>query len=104
MEKPTQKLIDASSPLFREVIGLHQAGKLDAARDAYQLLLETYPEDHRILSNLGTLYLQKGDLQNGIAMIESSLALYSDQAHAHNSLGNAMGALGDFEKALPHFE
>ena len=104
MGKPTQKLIDASSSLFQEVIGLHQAGQLDAARDAYQVLLETYPEDHRILSNLGTLYLQQGDLQKGIATIESSLALSDDQPHAHNSLGNAMAAWGDFEKALPHFE
>ena len=104
MKKPTQKLIDASSPLFQEVIGFHQAGQLDAAEGAYQALLETYPEDHRILSNLGTLYLQQGDLQKGIATIESSLALHGDQPHAHNSLGNAMAALGDFENALPHFE
>ena len=104
MEKPTQKLLDASTPLFQEVIRFHQAGQLDVAEGAYQALLETYPEDHRILSNLGTLYLQQGDLQKGIAMIESSLALYADQPHAHNSLGNAMAALGDFEKALPHFE
>ena len=34
MEKPIQKLIDASSPLFQEVIRFHQEGQLDLAVDA----------------------------------------------------------------------
>lgn len=103
-EDPSNPSIAAFSDEFQLAISLHQTGQFQEALAAYNSILEHFPHNPRVLSNLGTLKLQMGDLQAGIAYLVSSLALFDDQPHAHNSLGNAMAALGRFEEALLHFD
>jgi len=89
---PSQKksnLMSSSkqAQVIQEALSLHQSGQLDEAEIYYNKLLEQSPKDTFLLSNLGTLKLQKNSLEDGIKLIEKSLNIDSNQPDALNNLG-----------------
>jgi tetratricopeptide (TPR) repeat protein len=58
--------------LLAKAVSLHQAGDLDRAETVYQSVLSAQPSHSPALTLLGTLYLQRGDWSEGVALIERS--------------------------------
>ena len=56
--------------MLQKAISLHQSGQLAEAEIYYTKLLKYLPKDTSLLSNLGTLKLQKNNLEEGIKLIE----------------------------------
>ena len=89
--------------LFQLATEAHRAGRFEEALKHYQALQTIDPENHRMLSNMGTLYLQSGVMDRGMVLLKASLEIREDQPHAHNSLGNALSAMDQLEMAREHY-
>lgn len=54
---------------IRKAFELHQAGKLDAALNAYKNLNRKYPSDGNVLQLIGSLYLQKNEFNKSLEFL-----------------------------------
>ena len=96
---PTPK----QNQMIQEAVALHQSGQLDAAETQYKQLLNFLPRNTDLLTNLGTIALQKGLLEDAIRIIGKSLQINPNQPNALNNCGNALQDLKQLEEALASF-
>jgi tetratricopeptide (TPR) repeat protein len=89
---------------LQEALDLHQAGRLDAAEQAYRAHLETQPDDADALHLLGVLRQQRDDTPAAVDLIRQAIALAPDHAQFHLSLGGALLGQGDTDAAHDSFE
>jgi tetratricopeptide (TPR) repeat protein len=80
--------------------GLHQAGRLDEARQVYEAVLGADPGHFQALHLLGVFCIQSGDLARGAELIERALTVQPDDAAALGNLATALNGLGRHEQAL----
>jgi protein O-GlcNAc transferase len=92
------------SSLFAQAVAQHQAGRLGDAQILYQQILAADSRHVAALNNLGALYLQRGDPQEGIRLIQSSLEINPNQPNAHNNLGTAFQDLKRLDEALASYD
>lgn len=85
-------------------LALHQRGQLDAARLAYEQLLEAAPTNAEALNLLGVLHLQQGRTAQAAAVLGQAVRHRPDRADIHNNFGNALRASGDREGAIAAWE
>ena len=78
---PTPK----QSKMIQEAVALHQSGQLDAAETQYKKLLNFLPSNTDLLTNLGTIALQKGKLEDGVRIISKSMQINPNQPNALNN-------------------
>lgn len=96
---------------FRIALNLHQEGKLDEAELAYNAMLGQHPDLAPVLTNLGTLYLQRyeqqrvqSDLLKGIEALQRSLLINPQQPNLQNNLAIAYIQQKQFDEALRHYD
>lgn len=89
---------------LRRAIELHNGGDLTAARAVYKRLLLTYPSHAELLSMLGTVECQSGNLVEGAHLLERSLAVSPSQPDTCHNRGNALLELERFAEAAASFE
>ncbi|NTU57868.1 MAG: tetratricopeptide repeat protein [Chlorobiaceae bacterium] len=80
-----------------------QAGRFDEAETNYRAIIGIYPSHTKALTLLGTLYLQRGNREDGISMLDRSLALDPDQPEVYNNRGIALQQIKEYLKALESF-
>ena len=97
---PTPK----QSKMLQEAVALHQSGQLDAAETQYRKLLNFLPSNTALLTNLGTIALQKGNLEDGVRIIGKSLQINPNQPYALNNRGNALKDLKRLDEALASYD
>ncbi len=90
--------------MFQEALVLHRSGQLDLAETKYKKLLNFLPNNIDLLTNLGTIALQKGMLEEGVKIINKSLLINPNQSTAHNNCGNALKELKRFDEALASYD
>lgn len=78
----------------------HQAGRIAAAVDIYQQILQADPNHPDALHLMGYAALQLGDAALAVSMITRATELAPDKAGYFNSLGMALSKLGRFDEAL----
>jgi protein O-GlcNAc transferase len=78
----------------------HQRGQLAAARASYSAILKDHPRCFDALHLLGILNADTGDVDQGIVLIRSALAVDSSRSQAHYSLATALVKKGQVEPAL----
>ena len=98
--KPTTK----QRKMFQEALALHQSGQLDLAETKYKKLLNFLPNNIDLLTSLGTIFLQKGEFEEGLKIINRSLLINPNQSAAHNNCGNALKELKRFDEALTSYD
>jgi hypothetical protein len=92
------------NPRIQEALALHQAGRLAEAAELMKQLLNFFPKNTQLLTHLGTLYLQQGNAEQGVRLLEKSLQITPQQPMALLNLANGMVALKRFEDALVQYE
>ncbi len=92
------------STLIEDAVALHQSGQLDLAEILYNKLLNFYPCNTTILTNLGTIAVQKGNLEVGLVTIKKSLDINPNQPNALNNRGNALQDLNQLDEALSNYD
>lgn len=76
------------------------AGRLDAARQAYEQALKLIPEHPTALQLLGLLARQGGHWQSAHDLMRRSLAVHPGQPHVWNNLANTLEDMGQSDAAL----
>ena len=77
---------------------------MDLAEIQYKKLLNYLPDNTLLLTNLGTIALQKGRLEDGVRIIGKSLQINSNQPNALNNRGNALQNLKRLDEALASYD
>jgi tetratricopeptide (TPR) repeat protein len=90
--------------MIEEAVALHQSGQLDLAETQYKNLLNYLPNNPSLLTNLGTIALQKGRLEDGVRIIEASLKIEPNQINALNNLGTALQGINRPDEALASYD
>lgn len=90
--------------IFQDALALHQSGQLDLAEVQYRKLLSSLPNNTLLLNNLAGIAFQRGDLEEGIKIINQSLSFVPNQPDALNNRGNAFRELKQFDKALTSYD
>ncbi len=89
---------------YHQAVALHNAGRLAEATTAYQRLLDQFPQNPLLLTGLGTIAMQRGDLEEGIRLLGQSLEIETGQPMAHCNLGLALRIRKRHHEALASFE
>jgi predicted O-linked N-acetylglucosamine transferase (SPINDLY family) len=83
---------------------LQQQGQLEAARTAYQAILDAEPGHFDALNAMGVLAGQSKDLQQAIQYFERAIEVQPGNSGAHCNRGLALKQLGQREAALQCFD
>ena len=86
--------------LLQHAATLHRSGNLAGAAGGYRSVLAQEPDNADALHLLGVITTQKGDLQEGVALISRAIDLSPDRAHFYDSLANAYRAGGRLGEAV----
>ena len=97
---PTPK----QSKMIQDAVALHQTGQVDLAEIKYKKLLSVMPSNTNLLTNLGTIAFQKGDLEETVSLISRSLQINPNQTNALSNLGLALHELKRIEEALVNYD
>jgi len=89
---------------FDQALALGEKGQYAEATAEWKALLETNPDDVRILNNLGFALAKTGRYEEAIPEYEKALQLNPQYYAIHNSLGRALVAAGRLDEAALHFE
>ncbi|CAM8443201.1 GT9_LPS_heptosyltransferase domain containing protein [Candidatus Methylopumilus universalis] len=81
-----------------------QAGKFNEAKLIYQELLKAIPSHPDVLTNLGTIELQSGNIHAGINYLEKSIKINPIQPRAISNLGNAFLELKKNIEAINYYD
>jgi predicted O-linked N-acetylglucosamine transferase (SPINDLY family) len=90
--------------LVQSGIELHQAGRIEAARDHYQEALRWQPRHARALRLLGVIAARSDDLPRALELLRSSIQIDPLSAAAHVELGNALFQLEHYEAAIASYD
>ncbi|MGB3209177.1 MAG: tetratricopeptide repeat protein [Desulforhopalus sp.] len=100
MQKTTQPTIEEMNELFLESSRHHQNGLLDAAESGYQRLLDYFPEAPMLHFNLGLVYYEQGEYENGRDSFARAADLSPDDMDILFNLGLTQKKTGDPEGAI----
>ncbi len=89
--------------MMQDAVMYHQSGKLNIAEGKYKKLLELLPDNSMLLTNLGAIALQKGDISNAVQFIGKSIRINPNEPNAHNNYGNALRLLKRYDEAVTSF-
>jgi predicted O-linked N-acetylglucosamine transferase (SPINDLY family) len=90
--------------LLQEGIAHHSHSRLEAARAAYQKVLQAQPQNSRAWHLLGVVASQTGQPTLAIEFIGKALALDPDNAEFHTNLGNTLYELKRYEAAIASYD
>ena len=102
-QNKSQTLSPKQSEMMQVAVALHQAGQLDAAELQYRKLLKVVPNNTALLSNLGTIAIQKNQLESAEKFFERSLFINPNQGNILNNYGIVLKELKKLDKALSSF-
>ncbi|UCG33863.1 MAG: tetratricopeptide repeat protein, partial [Phycisphaerales bacterium] len=78
-------------------------GEADAAIEHYRLALESQPDDHRTLNNLGVALLRQERLDEAMECFRRAVACNPSDAMARANLGEAFERLGRHDAAIEQY-
>ena len=87
------KPIPGQESLLASAVRLHRQSRFDPALDHYQTILDTSPDDHKVLHLAGHAFLGRrlpGDLDAAIDHLRRAVDLDDSIAAYHNDLGTAL--------------
>src|SRR5436309_1725407 len=95
---------DATEEILKQAIGMHQAGNVDGAIQAYEKYLAQKPKSVLALANLGAAYARVGRYHDAIVQYRKALKLQPEYLVAELNLGLAFYKTGQAEAAADVFE
>jgi len=102
-KKPALVLIAAAGVLLAAVADYQSRIWQDPAR-LWSMAVERAPREFAPHHYLGTILLEKGELESAEKELKAAIALMPDFADAHNSLAAVYYKKGDLKAAEPEFE
>ena len=90
--------------LYQRALALHQTGKLTEAEGLYRTLLNFYPNQVEVLSNLSVLLLNLGRHNEGESLVKRSLEIQPRQPSLHYNLAVSLQNQARLEEALASYD
>jgi tetratricopeptide (TPR) repeat protein len=90
--------------LLKESSLFCDSGKLNEAKEIYQLLLKSIPNHPEVLGNLGTIELQGGNAELGIAYLTRAIKSNPKDIKFIINLANAYISINQFKEALEYLD
>lgn len=88
--------------LEKSLTHCHQ-GQFLEAKIIYEELLRLVPNHPQVLTNLGTIEIQLGDVKKGVSYIEKSISVDPKQPTAISNLANGLLEIEKFEEAIQYY-
>jgi predicted O-linked N-acetylglucosamine transferase (SPINDLY family) len=89
---------------FKQALEFHRCGNLTSAKEIYEQLLVSYPENADVLHLLGVIALQTNDYPRAIGLISKALVINPQMPNAFSNLGNVYKEQKELEKALKCYQ
>ena len=89
---------------IEKALSFHKSGKLNDAERLYLEILKKKPKDSGILRLLGTLYLQKNEIESSKKYLLKSLKIDPNNPETLNNLGSLEKRLRNYYKANEYFQ
>lgn len=89
---------------FTYGVAFFQHGYFDAAAESFQQVVAEKPNDPEAYYNLGTLNLERNDLQHARQYLEQTVKLRPDYPEAWNNLAMVAAQQGQAEEAIQNFQ
>ena len=96
--------METITALLDEALSLCQSGQLVEGQKIYLQILEREPANIKALSNLASIAMHNGNLDQSIALFKTSLSIDSNQPIAHYNYGMALQKANEFENALTAYD
>ncbi len=100
--------LEEENPVIRQslekAIDFHKAKKLSEAVGAYMVVLDLQPENVKALTNLGDVYVSRGDNEKAVAVLEKAALLDPGSTRVLANLGYAYGRLERWTEAVSTYE
>ena len=90
--------------LLPKAFSLHQAGNIVEAESLYRVILKEDGDNPLVLSMLGMLCLQRGEWEEGIQLLNTSLAIEPNQPDTLSNLGYALQNLRRYDEAVENYD
>ncbi len=87
---------------LKAALGLEQAARIKAARQAYETILTIWPGYPGALMGLGNTSYRLGDLSTASSAFERLIVLYPRNGDALNNLAQVLSELGQCNRALKY--
>jgi hypothetical protein len=104
MERRIAETPDAINLLFARACCLEDIGRPDDARIAYTTVLERDPKHFGALTNLGSLYFERGEFVPSRSCFRLAAAHHPQEPMAHVNLAHQAAEDGDVALATTHYE
>ncbi len=88
---------------LQEALELHRKGEWGEAKNRYERILQTQPDNYDALQLLGVLASQTNNHEAAVALIDKAIAINPRHATAHSNLGFALKALGRFAESVQSY-
>ncbi len=89
---------------FKQALEFHRCGNLTSAKEIYERLLVSHPENAEVLHLLGVIALQTKDFPRAIGLISKALVINPQMPNAFSNLGNVYMEQKELDKALKCYE
>ncbi len=107
LEEAPERLEDPLFAAEREVLlGVRavREGRREEAEARFQKALALDPHHHRALSNLGNLYLERGELEAALDLYQRALKLAPEDPLVHENLAALYKRKGDLDRMIAHMK
>lgn len=107
LEEAPERLEDPLFAAEREVLlGVRavREGRREEAEVRFQKALALDPHHHRALSNLGNLYLERGELEVALDLYQRALKLAPEDPLIHENLAALYKRKGDLDRMVAHMK
>ena len=90
--------------IFVLAVQNHRKNNFTDAKNLYNEVLKTNPNDANVHNNLGVVLKELGETQKAISCLQKAIAIQPNHADAHNNLGSVQKELGETQKAISCFQ
>ena len=87
-----------------KALSLHKGGQLARAKAAYEQILQSEPENSRVLNYLGVLKGQMGEVNGAVRPLMAAVRIEPENAGYLNNLGNSYRAADRLNEAIACYQ
>jgi tetratricopeptide (TPR) repeat protein len=93
------------SPIARGGLGMAylDRGRLDEAREQFEMAIKLLPKDYQSYYNLGLVYHQKGNWEKAVENFKRSVAIHPGAVRTHYNLATLYAMRGLLDLAIQHY-
>ena len=95
---------DTADRLLTRAAQLHRAGEVAGAIKLYREVVEKAPGHAAALNLLGLAYVQSGEAERAVPLLQKALALNPGLPSGHYNLGTILQGLKRYDQARRHYE